>query len=328
MNASSEARSDCIARCYPGNAFDEVETKFEVPLWWKARLGLERSRTWLGDAGYDLIIDDRRLRHAETEMLCLELLRRIDSGRDMWPVGNQDHWERVWNDVRARFEETGDLEALRPPFVRPFQPVRVNGAFCWMIDPDFEWHWWTRLRQFIFEEWLADCPRIVEYGCGSGHNLAAFAQLAPGKEYVGVDFSEAAAKCVRAVGKRQGWNMAGVPADVRNPPWLRMTPETGVLTVGALEQTGLEWRPFMDDLVEQKPRVVVHVEPIIEWLDETGIVDYTARRFMVARGYWSGFPAWLKRQEDEGRVEVLHRHRTGVGSLWIEGYMLNVWRPR
>jgi hypothetical protein len=72
-----------------------MEHRYEVSAWWQARLGLESCRAWLGEPSsiYDLIVANRRLRRAETEMLCLELLQRIDSGDGMWPVGNQKHWE-------------------------------------------------------------------------------------------------------------------------------------------------------------------------------------------------------------------------------------------
>ena len=302
----------------------------DVPAWWVARLGMSQARTWVADRHGPfaaLSRDALEITGRPRERLVLELLRRIDAGEGMHPVGNAGHWEQVWARVAEDFERTGDVASLRPPFIRSFQPVRFNGEFRWMEDPDWEWHWWECLRRFVFEEWLADCPTVVEYGCGSGHNLAAFAQVDPSKEYFGLDFSESAARLVIRVGREKGWRLRGLVADVRSALNWQLPVGAGVLTVGALEQTGDDWTAFMEDLIRQRPAIVVHVEPIVEWLDPTNLVDYAAIRHMGARGYWSGFPAWMEEREREARVEVVHRYRTGVGSLWIEGYNLFVWKP-
>jgi hypothetical protein len=100
-----------------------------------------------------------------------------------------------------------------------------------------------------------------------------------------------------------------------------------VLTVGALEQTGTEWGPFLDWLLAARPMRVVTIEPIVEWYDPDDPVDLAAIRFHTARNYWRGFPAKLAALEEAGRVEVLARKRSYFGSLYIEGYSQLVWRP-
>ena len=100
-----------------------------------------------------------------------------------------------------------------------------------------------------------------------------------------------------------------------------------VLTIGALEQTGRRYGKFFNWLIERKPEICVHVEPIPEWYNERCLVDWTAIEFLKVRKYWTGFPQMMERLEADRRITILHRKRTGVGSLFMEGYMLFVWRP-
>ena len=109
-------------------------------------------------------------------------------------------------------------------------------------------------------------------------------------------------------------------------PTLEIEAGAVVFTLGALEQTGQEYGAFFDYLLRFRPALCAHVEPIIEWYGTTP-EDYAAARFHQERRYWTGFPAWLYVQADAGRVEIIKQWPTRFGSLYIEGYSLNVWRP-
>jgi hypothetical protein len=73
----------------------------------------------------------------------------------------------------------------------------------------------------------------------------------------------------------------------------------------------------MDFLKRTKPAGCFHIEPMVNWYDPAKLVDHTAIRIHKARGFWTGFA-------EEVRASM---HRTGFGSLLLEGYSQVIWNP-
>jgi hypothetical protein len=105
-----------------------------------------------------------------------------------------------------------------------------------------------------------------------------------------------------------------------------LPPNSAVLTIGALEQTGLQWGPFLTWLLKQNPALCVHIEPVLEWYGD-GLIDYTAIRAHKARNFWRGFPKALEFLKEQGRIEIIKQKRSYFGSLVLEGYSQIIWRP-
>ena len=153
------------------------------------------------------------------------------------------------------------------------------------------------------------------------------ASLYPEKRYCGLDWAAASKEIVDAMARRYGWQMTGRVFDFFRPdPRLFIEPESVVFTLGALEQTGANWEPFLDYILQFKPALCVHIEPVVEWYS-TSAPDSAAAALHHARGYWSGFFARLLALRAEGRAEILKMKRTGFGSQYIEGYSQIIWRP-
>ena len=108
---------------------------------------------------------------------------------------------------------------------------------------------------------------------------------------------------------------------------LALAPNSVVLTIGALEQTGRNFEAFLDYLLRQSPGLCVHIEPIVEWYDPEQIVDDAAIRFHRARNYLDGFATRLEALARDGRIQILKRKRSLFGSLFMEGYSQLIWRP-
>lgn len=242
-------------------------------------------------------------------------------------AGEKQRWDKGWDEVLSEFTKTGNLDALVPKYIRPNQPVRDNREFVLPVDPDFELHWYQVFRRWLFDTWLKPYNAVYEFGCGTGHNLVAFAQWDNSKGYIGLDWSASAAETVNAVGKALNVRMLGLQFDFFDPHPLACVKGSAVLTIGALEQTGDKYPRFIEWLLEMKPAICVHVEPIIEWYDETNLVDWTAIQYLKKRKYWSGFPDYMQKLADSGQIEIIHKKRTEIGSLFVEGYMIFVWRP-
>lgn len=258
------------------------------------------------------------------------ILARIDEGElsIAGPAG-KGRWDKGWGENLDAFRRSdGDVGALVPKYIREGQPLRLNQRYVMPTDPAFELHWYGIFRLWLARTFLSDASAIYEFGCGSGHNLAALATLFPDKHYYGLDWAQASADIVDELGKRNGWKMHGQVFDFFEPSKdFALEPGAVVFTIGAMEQTGTGYRSFIDYLLEQSPRLCVNIEPISEWYDRANPIDDAAARFHLHRKYWTGFPGLIDELEAEGRIQVVKRNRTHFGSLYIEGYSQVIWRP-
>ena len=264
----------------------------------------------------------RKIEGKERDDLILRILKRIES--DTQIVGAPDRaevWERGWAEVMAKFRGNPIKESLIPAFIHQTQPVRWRQEFCTpTVDMNELDH--VRYIQTLLADFLKDCDPIAEFGCGTGYNLVALAECFPIKYFCGYDFAQSAVDLVHQAAWAMQLNINSEQYDMKHPRGV-LAEGTGVFTFGAIEQLAGEFKPFMEWLISQKPRIVIHVEPMIELLDENNLVDYLAIMFMKKRGYTSGLLPWL---QNDPRIEVFHVERTGFGSLMIEGYNIVCWR--
>jgi hypothetical protein len=108
---------------------------------------------------------------------------------------------------------------------------------------------------------------------------------------------------------------------------LELPSGSGVFMVGALEQLGPNFQPFLGYLLAQRPKIVVQVNHFTELYDTDDLLDYLALRFEKKRKYLEGYLPALESLSRQGKVEILSVRRVRFGSLYHDGYSFVVWRP-
>ena len=231
---------------------------------------------------------------------------RAQLAEQPWGKPDRNEWEAAW----AEQPETtpGYLTA------KVGQIKRYEGQFVLPEDPEQEIHWLADVRAEAMG-WMASYDWIYEFGCGSGQNLAEFRKVWPEKKLVGLDWSGAAVTHAGKIAIGRHFNFY-------RPDWrLDLPPSTAVFTMHALEQTGDRYGEFLEWCRVKKPEVCVHIEPIVDWLDDTPF-DGLMREYMTRRDLLSGLPAAVR-----NFGTVLHEKRNRFGSMFIEAYSVLVWRP-
>jgi hypothetical protein len=278
-------------------------------------------------------IETRDFRHrvlegADRDAVVRQVIAALSGELPVSGPQRREAWERGWADILARFEASGgDPGALTPHYFRR-GPMRLHGADVSPRDGRFELSFVAVLHAWLAGGLLATAPEIWEFGCGPGHNLVGLAGLLPGRRFVGLDWANASQALLERIRALRGIDVRGLPVDLFAPaPELRVPGDAAVLTVGAMEQLGPRFEPFLRFLLEQAPAIVVHLEPIHELYDRTSLLDDLAARYAERRGYLQGYLPALERLAAAGRVEILHVKRH-LGSLMHDGWGSIVWRPR
>jgi len=262
--------------------------------------------------------------------IILRILKHIDSNKPT-TVGQHraDIWESCWSENLQRFVDTGlKVESLVPHFITPGLPVRLNRDYALPSSLRCEASVLEVCRAFLFDRFFKEVQSIYEFGCGSGFNLVALSRQMPGKKLYGLDWSKSSNETVNLIRDKLNLDITGQHFDFFDPdPSLKLSRNSAVLTMCALEQVGARHERFMKYLLEQKPEICVNMEPLVELYDEKQLIDHLALCYHKKRGYLEGFLPALESFRLKGLVEILDVRRLFFGSLYHEGYSYVAWRP-
>jgi len=267
---------------------------------------------------------------AERDAILLDILKRLD-GAAMPIAGEarQNDWEKGWSEnLDDLIANKFDVGTLAPKYLRPGEPVRLRQNIALPLEPQFTRDYTLLFRNWLLRKYLSQASAIYEFGCGPGAHLAYLAQTFPDKKLFGLDWAEASVKILKALAQHYGWNLDGQRFDFFNPDQsLQLAPGAAVLTFGALEQTGPRHVKFVDWLLERRPSICLHAEPIAELYDESNLVDYLSLRYHRQRGYLDGLLTYLYTLQEEGKIVIDKVHRHHLGTKFVETYSYVVWRP-
>lgn len=272
----------------------------------------------------------RRLSGKERDDAILAQLKRIEN--DTQIVGTEQRtqvWQDGWNEILQNFIASGyDLESLRPQWFKDYTPVRLHKDFFLSDIPQFEYKLQQQVKEAIFRQFFADVSHIYEFGCGTGYNLATLARMFPQKRLYGLDFVPAVTDLLQLIAEKHGFPIEGRLFNIKQPDTgYTLQPDSGVCTLCCLEQVSDQFELFLQYLMEQKPKICVHLEPIVELYDDDHLIDWMAKQFHRKRRYLFGFYPRLQELEREGKIELLLVKRLEFGGMNQECYMLLAWRP-
>lgn len=255
------------------------------------------------------------LNEKERDMAILQILDTLlDSSLPFSGEHRREQWEKGWGE---NLKENN----LKPKYFGKYKVNRLNGKFVWGMSENYEQDMLYTIVDQMARTYLTEVTSICEFGCGTGHNLLRIREHNPDAILIGLDWATSSNKLVETHG------IEGVNFDYFNPPQWDMPDDVGVITVASLEQTGTNFIKFVDYLLEQKPKIVVNIEPIPELLDPKNLLDYLSIKYMEKRKYLSGYLIHLRKLEKEGKIKILEARRSSIGSMFIDGYSIIVWKP-
>jgi hypothetical protein len=223
-------------------------------------------------------------------------------------------WENGW-------ENSIDSGNNIPGYFGKYPVVRWMRELIQPQNINFEYDIFTILQYWLFGRYMSTAKSIYEFGCGTGHNLPRVREINPTAIIYGLDWAESACELVIKNGFKSH------KFDMFQPDDFILDQNSVVYTVASMEQLGDNFMKFVAYLLQQKPALVLHIEPIIELLDPTNLLDYFSIQYCLFRNYLNGYLPYLKHLESKGKIEILQVQRTYIGSLFIDGYSVIVWRP-
>ena len=157
---------------------------------------------------------------------------------------------------------------------------------------------------------------IVEFGCGTGHNLTFLARYFDKTDFWGADWATSAVLMLKQNGVRSK------KVDFFNPKtYWRIEQPYFAYTNASLEQCGDEFVGFMDFLISDLNCMgAVHIEPIPELLAHTPL-EINSVAYCNKRNYLTGFIEYLQTKAGIRMVE----RKNMIGSKNLYGYQQVIW---
>ncbi len=254
------------------------------------------------------------------------------SGDKLRVVGKNDNsiWENGWGEILKRIQKADfDPEILRPQYFDHHQILRYNGRYIDTGGVSFVYAYDKLLRHIIFSLYLKDAERIVEIGCGTGTSQLLLASIYPKAELVACDWAESSQQIIEHISrylkrpiKPARFNMLTLEGEEK----VVIDRNTTLLTVHALEQLGNNTKAMLDWIMKNKPKLCVHLEPIVELYGETPFDDI-AKRYHMKRNYLQGWLSEIRKYEEHKKSRVHIVNRLNFGDRYHEAYSIIVWEP-
>lgn len=241
-----------------------------------------------------------------------------------------DQWESGWGENLEEFiANPTNIDKIIPRYFNKYGAVRWLGSLIKPKSEKFEYYSLVTILDWLFDKYLRNANAIYEFGCGTGHNLLHTRKFNKDAKLFGLDWATTSQELInkmRETGVDK--NLFGYNFDYFNPNYeIDLEPNSVIYTVASLEQIGSKWDNFVSYLIDKKPRLCIHVEPIGELLDDEVLLDYLSVKYFEKRNYLNGYLNGLRKLETEGKIKIHKQQRTHIGSLFIEGYSVVVWEP-
>jgi hypothetical protein len=272
----------------------------------------------------------KRLEGSERDEVIRRIIIRIESG-ELWVSGeDKKHvWEKGWSENLEEYEKTKDVFNLMPKFLQAKKVLRLGRGYIEPANQNFEFDIIDIYRRWVFQKYLSDVQAVYEFGCGSCQHLPVLVELFPDKEIHGLDWADASKKIIDTLVHDKGWKIKGHTFNLFSPDYsLSLSKDSGVITLGTMEQTGKNFEPFLQFLLSKGPNIVCHIESMMELYDENNLCDCLAKIYDRKRNYLDGYLNRLRALEKERRIDIIEMRRVYFGSMFHDSYSLAVWRPR
>lgn len=265
----------------------------------------------------------------EKDQLVLKFLDTLDSDLQIAGEHRANVWEKGWEENLIEFKESNDLATLTPKYFSKIPQIRWQQRWVTPVEEKMEYSLFELLLERIFEEYALAARDIYEFGCGTGHNLIRLRSINRDANITGLDWAKSSQELIQQVATKTGdERLFGSNFNYFEPNFnISLAPDSTVFTIASLEQTGSQFHEFIRYIELNKPRLVIHIEPIGEALDPNNLLDNLSLRYFKKRNYLDGLYDFVNGLVSNGKAEIVCFNRSFVGSFFIEGYTILVWKP-
>lgn len=239
-----------------------------------------------------------------------------------------NEWEKGWGENLLLFKTTGNIEDLIPKYHGKNRIVRWMGDVVMPITENFDYKIHICFVDAIIKKYINNYSKIFELGCGPGYHLVRLKKDYPNLDFYGSDWTKTSQEILNEISRNLDLKITGFNLDFFEPKTeLEFGHDSLIYTVAALEQIGSNFENLVEFLIEKKPGLCIHMEPIDELLDDNKLIDNLSIKYFRKRNYLKNYLNHLEKLEKKGKIKIIEKMRIFSGSYFIEGHSLIIWKP-
>lgn len=266
-------------------------------------------------------------------------------------AANNEKWNRGWRDNLDLYEKTKDTNMLAPlysgklPYLRLFRRLYKTKIRNTEKETSntLEHRLYSELYDEAISKWIYKyCKEqkviskqicIVELGAGSCQHIPRLnkrlQRLDKEIQFIAADWSTTTGEICTKLEEYEGFTVNYMRLNLLEDLNLVKLPHNCfVYTVNALEQIGNRVGPVIDWLNEQKPKLVIHFEPIQEVLESYNRYDKKSIDYMQERGYLDGLYSGLLTRQSKDELNIIRCERTFISNAHHENNTFICWASK
>jgi hypothetical protein len=260
------------------------------------------------------------------EMIETELQKKLNvSG----PERLKD-WDYGWGELLLELEKSKSLNCLEPQYFGKYPYIRFNNELYEIENNDLEKTVLKFIIQLLIELTLpVGVEQYYEFGCGTGHHLFKLKSKFKDRSFCGLDWSIKSQEIINLANDISGLDIQGRNFDYFNPFKDKFFLDDSIFfTVASMEQIGTDFENFVQFVLHSKPKIVIHVEPMYELFDDFEVIEKLTKEYMEKRNYLRGYLSRLRELEKQNKIDILAQFRTNIGSVFLEGYSILIFKMK
>ena len=239
-----------------------------------------------------------------------------------------NEWENGWKENLIEFKNSKNINSLIPKYHGKKRFVHWKQELVNPLVDDFDYKIHLCFVDAILEKYLdSETENLYEFGCGPAYHLIRISQNYPNLSLYGLDWTKVSQEIIKQTNQILNTKINCNNFDFFNPNYdIDIKDNSAVMTIAALEQTGKNYKNFIDYLLVKKPKLCINIEPISEVFEEDNLIDFLSVKYFEKRNYLNSYVTYLQELEKENKIKILDLRRTYAGSYFIEGHTLVVWK--
>lgn len=267
----------------------------------------------------------------ERDDIILDILKFLNQ-ENIVTAGSErkQQWENGWNENLQEYLKSKNLDALVPKYFDKYSVQRLNGDFIVAKTKKFELEMVKIFQKIVFNKYFQNHEAVYEFGAGTGHNLLRMRQVNPNAKLYSMEWAKSGVELINKVAAdKEDPKLFGIEFNNFYPNHdIKLDSNCGIYTFAALEQLSTNTDSLIEYWIDNKPNIVVNIEPIAEILDTSELLQSLSVRYFEKRNYLKNYLKKLEELENSGRIIIHDKIRTGIGSKYIEGYSIVAWSPK
>lgn len=265
----------------------------------------------------------------QRDKVILDIINHINLDLEKAGQHRLTKWEKGWYENLEILKNGNTINSLVPKYFGKYNIARWKQDFVKGNSKYFDYYQLIVLVDAILHEYVGNkYDNLFEFGCGPAYHLLRFGEFNKNINLIGLDWATASQNIIQEINDLGINNkIKGYRFDFFNPDYNIDIPEnSAIFTCNALEQIGDNYKEFIDYLLAKKPSLCINFEPMVEFLDENNLVDQLCVLYNKKRNYLKEYLPYLEQLEKEGKIEIILKKRLQIGSLYIEGNPVVIWK--